>query len=209
VAVDARRVSKGPPAAAKPSSTPEGLSAPLYHSLIQRLQSGGRWVVLDLGAVRSATIREFGRFRCRLVFVELADGLDSLNGEIDPRRIRQLADALLPVSRGEAADVVLCWDLINYLNQPALTAVMECIALRCKRGALAHGLVYYSAKSMPERPSTFVPVDDQRILQQVAPGRERPAPRYSPEDLARCMPRYTVERGRLLRNGMQEFLFKL
>ena len=41
------------------------------------------------------------------------------------------------------------------------------------------------------------------------PGRERPAPRYSPEDLARCMPRYSVERGRLLRNGMQEFLFKL
>ena len=63
--------------------------------------------------------------------------------------------------------------------------------------------------SMPERPSTFLPLDDQRIAQHVQPGRERPAPRYSPEDLARCMPRYTVERGRLLRNGMQEFLFKL
>jgi hypothetical protein len=185
------------------------LSAPLFHALIQRLQSGGRWVVLDLGAVRSATIQTFGQFRCRLEFVDLADGLDSLNGEIDPRRIRQCAEALLPARRGEAADVVLCWDLINYLNQPALTAVMECIALRCKRGALAHGLVYYSAKSMPERPSTFVPTDDQRILQHVKPGRERPAPRYSPEDLARCMPRYSVERGRLLRNGMQEFLFKL
>jgi hypothetical protein len=185
------------------------LSAPLFHSLIQRLQSGTRFVVLDLGTVHSATIRELGKFRCRLEFVELADGLDSLNGEVDPRRIRQLADALLPLRRPEATDIVLCWDLINYLNQPALTAVMECIALRCKRGALAHGLVYYSAKAMPERPSTFVPVDDQRILQHTAPGRERPAPRYSPEDLARCMPRYSVERGRLLRNGMQEFLFKL
>ena len=209
MAVDARRLSKGPPAAAKPSSAPEGLSAPLFSSLIQRLQSGGRWVVLDLGAVRSETIRAFGRFRCRLEFVELADGLDSLNGEIDPRRIRQHADSLLPVRRPEGVDVVLCWDLLNYLNQPALTAVMEGIALRCKRGALAHGLIYYSAKAMPERPSTFVPVDDQHILQNVRPGRERPAPRYSPEDLARCMPRYTVERGRLLRNGMQEFLFKL
>jgi hypothetical protein len=209
VAVDARRLSNGPPAATKGTSAPEGLSAPLFHSLIQRLHSGGRWVVLDLGAVRSATIRTFGQFRCRLEFVDLADGLDSLNGETDPRLIRQRAEALLPARRGEAADVVLCWDLINYLNQPALTAVMECIALRCKRGALAHGLVYYSAKAMPERPSTFVPTDDQRILQLVKPGRERPAPRYSPEDLARCMPRYSVERGRLLRNGMQEFLFKL
>jgi len=209
VAVDARRLSSGPPAAAKPSSPPEGLHAPLFHSLIQRLQSGGRWVVLDLGAVHSATIRELSKFRCRLEFVELADGLDSLNGEIDPRRIRQCADALLPARRTETTDIVLCWDLINYLNQPALTAVMECIALRCKRGALAHGLVYYSAKSMPQRPSTFIPVDDHHIIQHLNPGIERPAPRYSPEDLARCMPRYSVERGRLLRNGMQEFLFKL
>ena len=35
------------------------------------------------------------------------------------------------------------------------------------------------------------------------------APRYTPEDFALCMPRYTVERARLLRNGMQEFLFRL
>jgi len=165
--------------------------------------------VIDLGSAHSATIRAFAEFRCRIEIVELADGLDSLNGEIDPRRIRQRADALLPARGRELTDVVLCWDLINYLNQPALTAVMECIALRCKRGAFAHGLVYYTGKVMPERPSTFIPLDDQRIVQHVTPGRERPAPRYSPEDLARCMPRYTVERGRLLRNGMQEFLFKL
>jgi hypothetical protein len=177
--------------------------------LIQRLQSGGRWVVLDLGAAHSATIRAFANYRCRLEIVDLAEGLDSLNGEIDPRKIRQRAEALLPARGRESTDVVLCWDLINYLNQPALNAVMESIALRCKRGALAHGLVYYSAKAMPDRPSTFIPLDDQRIVQQVQPGRERPAPRYTPEDLARCMPRYSVERGRLLRNGMQEFLFRL
>jgi hypothetical protein len=62
---------------------------------------------------------------------------------------------------------------------------------------------------MPERPSTFVPVDDQHIAQHGIASRARPAPRYTPEDLARCMPRYGVERGRLLRNGMQEFLFRL
>ena len=37
----------------------------------------------------------------------------------------------------------------------------------------------------------------------------RMAPRYTPEDLAHCLPRYRVERARLLRNGMQEFLFRL
>jgi hypothetical protein len=207
VAVEARQL--GGVAMRGATAPPESLGAPLFHSLIQRLHSGGRWVVLDLGPARSATLRAFGRFRCRLDIVDLAGGLDALNGETDPRLIRQCADSLLLPRRSEPTDIVLCWDLINYLNQPALSALMECIAARCKRGALAHGLVYYSAKRMPNRPSTFVPVDDQHLAQVVTPSGERPAPRYSPEDLARCMPRYSVERGRLLRNGMQEFLFKL
>jgi hypothetical protein len=208
VAVDARRASGGP-YAAPGAIAPEPLNAPLFHTLMQRLAAGGRWVVLDLGAAHSATIGSFGRFRCRLDIVDLATGLDTLNSEVDPRRLRQRAESLLPQRRNESTDVVLCWDLINYLNQPALAALMECVALRCKRGALAHGLVYYSAREMPERPSTFVPVDDQHIAQHAIVPRARPAPRYTPEDLARCMPRYGVERGRLLRNGMQEFLFRL
>jgi hypothetical protein len=42
-----------------------------------------------------------------------------------------------------------------------------------------------------------------------APQPTRNAPRYTPEDLSQCMPRYSVERARLLRNGMQEYLFRL
>ncbi len=208
MAVDARRTSGGA-YAAQGAIAPEPLNAPLFHTLMQRLAAGGRWVVLDLGAAHGATIAAFGRFRCRLDIVDLATGLDALNGEVDTRRIRQRAESLLLPRRSESTDIVLCWDLINYLNQPALAALMECVALRCKRGALAHGLIYYSAREMPDRPSSFVPVDDQHIAQRIWAGPDRPAPRYTPEDLVRCMPRYGVERGRLLRNGMQEFLFRL
>jgi hypothetical protein len=203
MAAEARRVGE------RLQAAPEGLNAPLFHSLIRRLEGGGRWIVLDLGAAHSSTIKTFGKFRCRLDIVDLAADLETLRGETDPRLLRQRVETLLPRRGTEATDIVLCWDLINYLAPPALTAVMESIALRCKPGALAHGLVYYSMRQMPERPGSFVPLDDQRLANRAPPGAERPAPRYSPEDLARCMPRYTVERGRLLRNGMQEFLFRL
>jgi len=187
----------------------EALNAPLFHSLIQRLEDGKRWVVLDLGAARSDTIRTFGKFRCRLDIVGLAEGIDSLRNETDPRVLHRRVEELLLPRGPEAVDIVLCWDLINYLSRPALTAVMECIAARCKSGALAHGLIYYSTRTMPQTPACFVPVDEHRLVNMAGAGAERPSPRYSPEDLARCMPRYTVERGRLLRNGMQEFLFRL
>ena len=203
------RVAELRPVRVQPTGGPEALNAPLFHSIIQRLEGGGRWIVLDLGAARSNTIGLFGKFRCRLDIVDMADTLDSLRNESDRRVLRQrVEDALLPRGR-EPIDIVLCWDLINYLSQPALTAVMECIAARCKKGALAHGLIYYSTRTMPQQPGCFVPVDALRLANLSPPGAERPSPRYSPEDLARCMPGYTVERGRLLRNGMQEFLFRL
>jgi hypothetical protein len=193
----------------KGGGAPEALNAPLFHSLVDRLADGGRFVVLDLGAARTETVRLLGQYRCRLDIAELRDAVDTLNAEESPRRLRELAEAALPARRRESTDLILCWDLINYLKRPALTAVMEAIAIRSRPGSLAHALVYYSARRMPQGPSCFVPLDEQRIANVGPPQPERDAPRYSPEDLAICMPRYAVDRARLLKNGMQEFLFRL
>lgn len=192
-----------------PSASAAALNAPLFHSLVERLGEGGRFVVLDLGAARTETIGLLGRFRCRLDIVELADGVDELNACETPKQLRERAEKLLPARRRESTDVVLCWDLLNYLNRPALSTLMECIAARGRRGTLAHALVVYSARRMPAKPACFVPVDEQHLTNIAPPQAERDAPRYTPEDFALCMPRYTVERARLLRNGMQEFLFRL
>jgi hypothetical protein len=187
----------------------DSLSAPLFHSLVDRLGDGGRFVLLDLASARPATVRLLSQFRCRYEVAELADAIDPLNAEQDPRRLRSIAEAALPARRQEPTDIVLCWDLLNYLNRPALTAVMECIAARGRPGTLVHALVYYAARQMPERPSSFLPLDENRL--EIVPQKVplRAAPRYSPEDLATCMPRYAVDRARLLRNGMQEFLFRI
>lgn len=191
------------------STSAAALNAPLFQSLVERLREGGRCVVLDLGAARTETIGLFGQFRCRMDIVELADGVDELNACETPKQLRERAEALLPERRRESTDVVLCWDLLNYLNRPALSMLMECIAARGRRGTLAHALVVYSARRMPVKPGCFVPIDEQHLTNLAPPQTERDAPRYTPEDFALCMPRYTVERARLLRNGMQEFLFRL
>jgi hypothetical protein len=193
----------------KPALAPGALNAPLFQSVIERLRGAGRCVVLDLGAARPETIRLLGEFRCRLEIADLADGLEQLNTEQTPRGLRERAESLLPARRREPTDVVLCWDLLNYLNRPALSMLMECIAARGRRGTFAHALVVYSARKMPVRPTRFYPVDEQHLASSAPAQAERDAPRYTPEDFALCMPRYTVERARLLRTGMQEFLFRL
>lgn len=188
---------------------PVRFNAPLFRSLVERLDSDERCVVLDLGAARAQTIELFGRYRCRLDIADLTDGVDELNAETESDRLYAAAERMLPVPHGEEADAVLCWDIPNYLGRPALSALMSCIAERTRAGGLVHMLIIYSETHMPERPGHFVPQQDQSLLDVSIDRHVRKAPRYAPTDLTDCLPAFSMERAMLLSNGMQEILFRV
>lgn len=184
------------------------LNAPLFRGLLQGMEDDARRVVLDLGPVRSATVAIFGRFRCRLEIADLGDAIEALNTADGPDERQAKLLALLPPRRREATDIVLCWDLLNYLEPPALEALMGEVRQRLRPGALVHALIAYSTPRMPVRPQHIVPTEDYRLVHAPVSGEERPARRYTPDELRRLMGGYVVERAMLLKNGMQEFLFR-
>lgn len=194
--------------AARESREPAALNVPLFRSLIQRMHDDARRVVLDLGPARPETVAMFGQCRCRLEIADLAEGLDALNAIADPDELQAECAALLPPRRAESTDVVLCWDLLNYLERPALRALMDQISHRLAPDALAHALIVYATPRMPARPARIAPDAELRLHVSPAGAGEKPAPRYSPDELSRLMPGYAVERAMLLKNGMQEFLFR-
>jgi predicted TPR repeat methyltransferase len=194
--------------AKSPAAEPAPVNAPLFRRLVESLSAERRTVVLDLGPVRPETVALLTPFRCRLEVADLADGLVVLDQEPDYSLLRAKAEALLPPARQEPTDIVLCWDLLNYLQRPALSALMECVAARMRPGAFAHMLIAYSGTTMPARPSQFAPLADGRFIETVTTEVQRSAPRYSPEDLRHCLRRFTSDGAMLLRNGMQEFLFR-
>ena len=185
-----------------------GFNAPLFNSLVHRLDTGARCVVLDLGAARTQTVSLFSRYRCRLDIADLIDGVEQLNDEPDPKRLRDAVEALLPTPHVEAADAVLCWDILNYLERPALTALMSGVAARTRPGTLVHALIVYSDTRMSARPGQIVPLEDNSLMDIAASRSEREAPRYATSDLTSCMQGYALERAMLLSNGMQEMLFR-
>src|SRR5690606_34794488 len=97
---------------------PALIGAPLFRSLLEEFREGGRSVVLDLGPACPETVALLSQFRCRLDIADLAQGLDEFNAieEAEPAQLGATAEALLPLRRPEATDVVLCWDLLNYLR---------------------------------------------------------------------------------------------
>jgi hypothetical protein len=195
-------------AAKLPAAEPVPVNAPLFRRLVESLSEERRSVVLDLGPVRSETVALLTPFRCRLDIADLADNLDALDQEPDPALLREKVETLLPRPRQEPIDLVLCWDLLNYLQRPALTALMTCISGRMRPGAFAHLLIVYSGTTMPARPSRFAPLPDGRLIETATTEARRNAPRYSPEDLGKCLRGLRSESATLLRNGMQEFLFR-
>lgn len=191
-----------------PAAEPASVNAPLFRRLVDSLSAERRSVVLDLGPVRSETVALLTPYRCRLDIADLADGLQALDDEPDPVLLRARAEALLPPPRTEPIDIVLCWDLLNYLQRPAIAALMGALSARMRPGAFAHLLIVYSGTTMPARPSRFAPLPDGRLVETATTDARRNAPRYSPEDLGKCMRGLRSESASLLRNGMQEFLFR-
>ncbi len=190
------------------SANAEPLNAPLFRSLVERMQEGERAVILDLGPAQPSTISLFGKFRCRLDIADVAESLSSLNeDDPGPEALRKKAESLLPERREEPTDLVLCWDLLNYLNPSGLKAFMSCIAERGRPGMLAHALIAYSAPSMPATPNRYAPTKDCRLKVLPTTSEKIDSPRHTPELLGQRMPRYRRERAMLLRNGMQEYLF--
>ncbi len=197
-----------------PMEKPSALKAPLFRLLVERLEAGGRHVILDLGAASNPMLALLGQFRCRVDIADIAadGGIERLNADTDDEDLVARADSLLPRFRESDAgyDIVYCWDLPNYLKPAALSALTTAIAARAGRaGLLAHALIVYSERYMPARPRRFAPEADLALVDGNAAGDEIEAPRYSPDDLGRMMSGFAIDRARLLANGMQEMLFSL
>ena len=184
---------------------------PLFRSLVERMEDGGRWVILDLGPARPESIDLFGRFRCRLEIADLGADLQALVPPEDAGQetLRQQMEDALPPRSPEPVDIVLCWDLLNYLQPAVLPALSSRLAARGLPGTLVHALVAYRDPMMPALPGGFCPVDGEHLIRRNTAPDERPAPRYSPEELGNAFRDFSIERAVLLGNGMQEFLFRL
>lgn len=195
-----------------PIDQPAALNAPLFRQLVDELDASGRRVILDLGAVSTPMLEVLGRCPCRVEIADLAgfDGIEQMSSEAPAEELITVAQSLLPAHVADSdVDLVFCWDLLNYLKPPAISALMKAITARARPGTRVHALIVYSERSMPDRPGRYVPDVDLKLINRAAPAPEIPAPRYSPELLGRIMGNFAIEHARLLANGMQEFLFRL
>jgi hypothetical protein len=103
-------------------------------------------------------------------------------------------------------DLVLAWDVLNYLDRDGLGRLMETLGPHFRPGTALHGLIATS-REISAVPSRFRIEDRETIVCEVQGGRKVPAPRYVEQDLLKRMLGWTVEHRVQLRSGMLEYLF--
>jgi hypothetical protein len=166
--------------------------------LVESLPGEGEARVLDLGAACPENLAFFAPWCRTYAIADLRLPL-AMGKELWPP----------PLPRpGVAApfDLILAWDLLNYLAPDDLTKVAELLAGLSRRGTRLFGLIYTSAE-MPTRSGRFRVAGRSTLSYGDRSGVRRAAPRYREPALLRSLRGFAVERVFLLRHGVEEYVF--
>lgn len=186
---------------------PQHLRVPLFESITVGLNDESRHVLIDCGPARAGMIDMLAGLRCRLDVLDLPARLDALAGLPEDTDLAAWFGQTIVPARPEPADVILCWNLLDYLEAEQISALMSVLIPRLRPGGRVHALVQYSSPNMPSEPGGMAPMG-RTALQVYSEGpASRKAPRHSRGTLEKFMQGLKAERTMLLSNGMQEYLF--
>jgi len=206
MALFSRGGSPAPPSRTEPGS--EELGSPAFHHLVETLEKEPerKYEILDLGPASGNHIEFFSRFRCRFHVASLEETLAEWRREEEEQPPPEPA-RLLPLAGSARFDLILCWDLLNYLDEEGLVLLADHLHTHTARGAWMHAFVHTRA-TMPARPGRFQLMSPERMRWLHGSAETAPAPRYAQRTLERLMPGFGVWQSRLLQNGFQEYLFQ-
>lgn len=194
----------------RPATTmerPSTQSSIALEALLDYLDEAPRRL-LDLGPPVADNLACYARFGAKISIADfyrffVSRRAESLEGGVGSRLCR----TLLPRDGTNGFDVVLFWELLDYLSPDENTWLLHSLRELCNPGALLYALVASEGK-LSLRPPVYT-IEDERTLRCDAPAPvRRPAPGYSEHALLRFMPQLEVERRYQLRNQRVEYLLR-
>jgi 2-polyprenyl-3-methyl-5-hydroxy-6-metoxy-1,4-benzoquinol methylase len=180
--------------------------SPSFHSLFSHLGEGTSHRILDLGAALGTNVEYFSRFSCRLQIIDLIDSLhaDQTAACRAAEHPEAVFEEILPTA-GKRFDIVLAWDVFDYLERDQLRALTAHLARICLPGAQMLAFIS-AAPEISDRPLAFKILDTEHLAQEPRTPVTRPGPRYSPAEVERLVDGFAVDRVILLRHGIREYL---
>ncbi len=177
--------------------------------LFRQLRADRKYHILDFGSASGTNVEFLSRYPCRLTVEDLHQTLASFDffaGRESPCDYQKVFQYLLPYPETTRFDIVLAWDVFNYLEREVLRHLMQHLIRFCHAGTVLHATVS-TARHIPDKPGQYRILDEANLLYLNDSSVLRPAPRYTEIDLKQLLAGFKVYSSYLLRNGMKEYLF--
>jgi hypothetical protein len=181
-----------------------GLSA-----LCKRFQDDSNLDILELGPALGGNITFWSRFSDSIHVADLRSSLPltiPLRETEDEERTEPQWDRLLELPEGRRFDVILTWDLLNYLELAAVASLIDYLNRFCRSGSILFTLIF-DKQSMPEKPTIYRIVDEEHLSYEISSEKVVACPRHQPRTLACMIPAFSTSNSFRLRNGVIEYLF--
>jgi hypothetical protein len=176
--------------------------------LFHQFREGQKYNILDLGPASNQNIEFFSQFSCKLYIEDLYETLSSFDffSPEDGFTYDAVLSYLLPYPKTVRFDLILAWDLFNYLERDVLRNLIQHLSKFSHTGTLLLGLIS-TRKHIPETPYQFKILDPESMIYRASSSVMKPCPRYEGRDLGHLLPEFRVCNSFLLRNGFKEYLF--
>jgi len=196
--------------------TPKTRPEPVVHTslglgaLCQRLEGNCAWAFLELGPALGANVEFWSRYSEYIYVADLCSLMPL--PEPDPSEDPESAgpgpdwDNLLGLPKGRLYDVILAWDLLNYLQLPTVTGLVDYLSRFCRPGTVMFSLIF-DLRQMPQEITSYRIVDESHLRYEYSSSGMRPCPRHQPRALAAVMHQFQTANSFRLRNGVIEYLF--
>lgn len=186
-----------------------------FDAAIECLLGRERRRVLDFGAAAGENVTFFSEVGCKLeildLYPQLVERPDRLARTHEPFAIGHLIRSILEARPGhakgspESFDLLLAWDLFDFLSPEQIRGLGEGIEPYVRNGTRLMAQVSYLG-TVPAVPRT-IKIKDRGTLWVSSRNGQRPSPRYAEPQLLKVLPGWEVERCFLQRDGFREYLF--
>ncbi|RLA49083.1 MAG: hypothetical protein DRR42_16010 [Gammaproteobacteria bacterium] len=188
------------------------LHCSLLSSLLADVDEERRLTVFDAGPALPETVEFFSQFKCRLYFADLYDEdvLSQQDGDASDSDMN-LSDrftTLFDYPAHTKFDVCLFWDVLSYMNEPALRAFSQALNPFLSSNTDIHG--FSTLKASTKLPNQLFAIEQlDRLRVRPREGRQAPCYPHPQVELNKLLYGIGVRKATLLSNGLLEMLLKV
>lgn len=182
----------------------ETFGSPGLEEALRGFSDARRVRVLDLGSAVAANVEYLSS---RVSYLQIVDAIDRGDGDSGGAAAMCRLDVLeaLIDERLPGFNLILLWDVLNYLTPEQAERMMSAIARLCSPYARLHAIVF-ATDTMTELPNRYRIVDGSHLVYEPTTTEVRGAPDLPPAAVEKMLRGFEIEHSFVLRHGVHEYV---